>query len=278
MFKILNLINKKRNYNLNLRFSSTLQYILDDNFYDTLKKGDPPPKDHNNNLKGWELAMKRSRDTVEALKLYEEGIERLLLYVKEENNERISNEICLIIESYLKRAEYLKEKISCYESYDRGVLLINDAINADNLNEYEIAYKLYTDGIELILKYTQFENNSQNQRIYKQLESYLDRAEIMKRMMRSEGKHKGETINEDSHNNNNSNSNNSSSSHFIQPSAPPVSLCVICLSTPATNAMIPCGHLILCDECLTQQINDLNLCYICRTQLIPPKFLKIYTT
>lgn len=47
--------------------SATFQYILDDNQYDNLKKGDPPPRDLNIDYKGWNLAMKRSRDIIEAI-------------------------------------------------------------------------------------------------------------------------------------------------------------------------------------------------------------------
>lgn len=45
--------------------SSTLQYILDEKQYDALKTGDPPERDLNANLKGWDLALKRSYDIVD---------------------------------------------------------------------------------------------------------------------------------------------------------------------------------------------------------------------
>jgi hypothetical protein len=47
--------------------SSNLQYFLDDNCYDTLRKGDPQPADKNKDLKGWELVVKRTRDVIDAL-------------------------------------------------------------------------------------------------------------------------------------------------------------------------------------------------------------------
>lgn len=122
------------------------------------------------------------------------------------------------------------------------------------------------------MKYLQFENNPKHQTIHKQLESYLDRAETMKRMINPPSIESKENL--ESKENQNSTNNHD----IIQPSAPPISLCVICLSSPAIFAMIPCGHLILCEECLNEYSNTLNTCYLCRTTLIPPKYLKIYTT
>jgi hypothetical protein len=39
--------------------------------------------------------------------------------------------------------------------------------------------------------------------------------------------------------------------------------CVICLTGAASYAVVPCGHLSLCDECVTAQPED---CPVCRTR------------
>ena len=193
---------------------------------------------------------------------------------KVENNLNSLNDLKITISSYLQRAEYLKEKIFCFDCYDRGVLLINEAILEDNLKNYQRAYQLYSDGIELILKYTQFEKNSTHSQIHKQLESYLDRAEIMKKMITASSSQSTTTLSTSS------SSLEEENQHINYQSsvAPPISICVLCLSAPAVYAMIPCSHLILCEECLNEQSQRLNSCYLCRTQLTPPNYLKIFTT
>ena len=151
------------------------------------------------------------------------------------------------------------------ESYDQGVKFISQGIDFDQKGEYEKAFQSFSDGIELILKYVSYENNSQNIQIMKQLEHYLDRVEILKRLISNQQIDTFELVED-----------NLSSRPSAPP--PPVSMCVICLSSSAIFAMIPCGHLILCEDCLKQNSSNLRSCFLCRTELTPPKYLRVFST
>jgi hypothetical protein len=162
------------------------------------------------------------------------------------------------------------------EYYEQGVQFISQGIDFDQKGESEKAFQSFSDGIELILKYVSFENNSQNIQIMKQLEHYLDRVEILKRKIHNKNKNTqssstpsdqdSEVVDKDS--------------NSLKASAPPppISMCVICLSSSAVFAMIPCGHLILCEDCLKQNSSNLQFCYICRVELTPPKYLRVFST
>ncbi len=209
----------------------------------------------------------RKGDLSGALQNYQKAVENFMIFVREERDERISDRIRLSIDGYLKRAEYLKGKIDVLAGYDEGVALLNEAIEAESKNDYQRAYQLYTTAIELILKYTQFEQNSSHHRIYKQIETYLDRAEILKQKI-SRQTEQTPKLPLSSEINQVMNQNSSEG------------LCVVCLSYPATYAMIPCGHLILCENCLPQSSDNhqMRICYFCREELIPPKYLRVFTT
>jgi hypothetical protein len=47
-------------------------------------------------------------------------------------------------------------------------------------------------------------------------------------------------------------------------------LCVICISEKSCYAMVPCGHLLMCDSCKLEPVK----CYIC--QRLVHKMIKIY--
>jgi hypothetical protein len=157
-------------------------------------------------------------------------------------------------------------KILNSENYDQGVALIHEAIQADGNEQYEEAYQHYTNGIELIMKYIHSESTSggaENVQLLKQLETYLDRAEVMKEMRT----HKPPAF---------SPPLPSAPVEAFSPSLHP--LCVICLSNPSVFATIPCGHLILCQDCHATTSESSSSCFICRTELCSSKYLRIFTT
>jgi len=57
------------------------------------------------------------------------------------------------------------------------------------------------------------------------------------------------------------------------------SQCVICCDGECTHALIPCGHLCLCDECVRLIMDDaesLSLCPVCREP--SSKAIRVYQT
>jgi len=66
-----------------------------------------------------------------------------------------------------------------------------------------------------------------------------------------------------------------------RPTAPSGLECVICLCKPPTTVHLPCGHLILCDECAKAPAASPpdNACPVCRQAFVPgevQRLLKIY--
>jgi tetratricopeptide (TPR) repeat protein len=225
------------------------------------------------------VSYDQNNETQPALNSYKLSIDHFLQYLKAQTpphqySATTSSQSAHLlniretIQKYLQRAEYLSQRLQIQEHYDQGVRFISQGIDFDKRGEFENAFQAFSDGIELVLKYVSFENNSQNIQIMKQLEHYLDRVEILKQMI-----------------SNKSSTHSLSQSELVgeetqPPSAPssPVSMCVVCLSSPAVFAMIPCGHLILCEDCLKDHSSNLQSCYLCRVELTPPKYLRVFTT
>jgi hypothetical protein len=52
--------------------------------------------------------------------------------------------------------------------------------------------------------------------------------------------------------------------------------CLICFENLAVMATIPCGHKILCQDCVMDIADRLETCYVCKTELIAPKCIRIF--
>lgn len=211
----------------------------------------------------------------QSLSHYELSIQSFLQFLQQ--NPALPAQNSLIIRlrmsEYLQRAEYMKLKVENKKIYDNGVQYLFNGIEYDKIHNYTDAYEAYTRGIELILQYLQYENHHQenNIQIMKQLESYLDRVEVLKKLMNKSSPSVPFSYSQLSAVSEEEKSPTSAS-------APPISQCVFCLSNPSVYAMIPCGHLILCEECLDEHSTKLTSCFLCRSELIPPKYLRIFST
>ena len=52
--------------------------------------------------------------------------------------------------------------------------------------------------------------------------------------------------------------------------------CLICCDHMAVMATVPCGHKILCQQCVVDIGDKLHTCYLCQTELMAPKCIKIF--
>lgn len=52
----------------------------------------------------------------------------------------------------------------------------------------------------------------------------------------------------------------------IAPAEGSTANCVICLSNPSDHALLPCGHLCICEACLPQLAREWNRCPLCRNE------------
>jgi hypothetical protein len=52
--------------------------------------------------------------------------------------------------------------------------------------------------------------------------------------------------------------------------------CLVCFDNTAVMATVPCGHKILCQECVATIGDKLDTCYICKTELKEPKCIRIF--
>ena len=52
--------------------------------------------------------------------------------------------------------------------------------------------------------------------------------------------------------------------------------CLVCCDDVAVMATVPCGHKILCQQCVIGIGDKLKTCYVCKTELLEPKCIRIF--